>query len=143
MKKSVSLILVLLLLLGSFTACDITTNFSDAVSGEADATPKVEEMITALAENNLSDAKDLMHPQVAEDSDEDIARLSEYIDGRDAESIEVTGISINTTTGTGGKVREEQVSYEVTLTDGEVVSLNVVYLSNNEGEGFSVFQIVL
>jgi hypothetical protein len=69
--------------------------------------------------------------------------LADYIDGRKAESVEVTSININTSTGTGGKVREEQVSYEVTLTDGEVISLNVVYLSDNQGEGFSVFQIVL
>jgi hypothetical protein len=72
-----------------------------------------------------------------------LERLADYIDGRKAESVEVTSIGINTFTGTGGKSRQEEISYEVKLDDGDSVSLNVVYLSDNQGEGFSVFQIVL
>lgn len=143
MKKSISLILVLLLLLGCFTSCGISTLFSDAISGDSEATPKVEEMITALAEKDLSKAKELMHPQVADESDDDIERMSDYLDGRDAESVKVTNISINTSTGTSGKVREEQITYEVALEDGEVISLNVVYLSNKDGKGFYSFGIVI
>ena len=143
MKKSVSLILVILLLLGCFTSCGISTLFSDAISGDSEATPKVEEMITALAEKNIPEAKKLMHPEVADESDDDIERMSEYLDGRDAESVKATNISINTSTGTSGKVREERITYEVTLEDGEVISLNVVYLSNKVGEGFYSFSIAI
>ncbi len=143
MKKSISLILVFLLLLGSFTACDITTNFSDALSGKAESTPKVEEMLSALAENDMSAAEALLHPQIADDSDDMLERLADYIDGRKAESVEVTSVSINTSTGTGGKSRQEEISCEVKLDDGDSVALNVVYLSDNQGEGFTVFQIVL
>ena len=42
-----------------------------------------------------------------------------------------------------GKARQEQVAYQVTLTDGSVIYLNVVYLSNTAGAGFVSFQLVL
>lgn len=143
MKKSISFILVVTVLLCCFTSCDITANFSDALSGKAESTPKVEEMLSALAENDMSAAESLLHPQIADDSGDMLERLADYIDGRKAESVEVTSIGINTFTGTGGKSRQEEISYEVKLDDGDSVSLNVVYLSDNQGEGFSVFQIVL
>jgi hypothetical protein len=103
----------------------------------------VEEMLSALAENDMSAAEALLHPQIADDSGDMLERLADYIDGRKAESVEVTSVSINTFTGTGGKSRQEEISYEVKLDDGDSVFLNVVYLSDNQGEGFSVFQIVL
>ena len=143
MKKSISFILVVTVLLCCFTSCDITANFSDALSGKAESTPKVEEMLSALAENDISAAESLLHPQIADDSGDMLERLADYIDGRKAESVEVTSIGINTFTGTGGKSRQEEISYEVKLDDGDSVSLNVVYLSDNQGESFTVFQIVL
>lgn len=143
MKKSVSLILVLVLMLGCFASCDLAENFADAVEGKAEATPKVEEMMVAIAEDNMSDAKALLHPQIADDSDDALNRLVEFIDGRKTESIEVTSISINTSAGTGGKSRQEQVSYDVELDDGEVITVSVVYLSDNQGDGFTSFQVVL
>ena len=57
--------------------------------------------------------------------------------------MEVTGITVNTSAGTSGNVRQERVNYQVTLTDGAVIYLNVAYLSNNQGTGFASFQIVL
>ena len=143
MKKSISFILVVTVLLCCFTSCDITANFSDALSGKAESTPKVEEMLLALAENDMSAAESLLHPQIAGDSGDMLERLADYIDGRKAESVEVTSVGINTSTGTGGKSRQEEISCEVKLDDGDSVALNVVYLSDNQGEGFSVFQIVL
>ena len=143
MKKSISFILVVTVLLCCFTSCDITANFSDALSGKAESTPKVEEMLSALAENDMSAAEALLHPQIADDSDDMLERLADYIDGRKAESVEVTSVGINTFTDTGGKSRQEEISCEVKLDDGASVSLNVVYLSDSQGEGFSVFQIVL
>ena len=143
MNKSISVILVVTVLLCCFTSCDITANFSDALSGKAESTPKVEEMLSALAENDMSAAEALLHPQIADDSDDMLERLADYIDGCKAESVEVTSVSINTSTGTGGKSRQEEISCEVKLDDGASVSLNVVYLSDSQGEGFSVFQIVL
>lgn len=142
MKKWICFVLVLLVL-GSFTACNFTQNMSGAIAGKAEATPKVEEMMAALSAANTADAKALLHPQVAETSDNAITQMSTYLAGRTAETMEVTGITVNTSTGTSGNVRQERVNYRVTLADGAVIFLNVVYLSNNQGTGFASFQIVL
>ena len=142
MKKWICFVLVLLVL-GSFTACNITQNMSGAIAGKAEATPKVEAMMAALSAANTADAKALLHPQVAESSDNAITQMSTYLAGRNAETMEVTGITVNTSAGTSGNTRQERVNYRVTLTDGAVIFLNVVYLSNNQGTGFASFQIVL
>lgn len=142
MKKILCFALVLLVL-GSFTACNFTQNMSGMMAGEAEATPKVEEMMAALSAANTADAKALLHPQVAETSDNAIAQMSAYLAGRTAETMEVTGITVNTSAGTSGNVRQERVNYRVTLADGAAIFLNVLYLSNNQGTGFASFQIVL
>ena len=143
MKKIICFGLVLLALFGCLTACNFTQNMSGAIAGEAEATPKVEEMMAALADNNISDAKALLHPLVAETSDNAIAQMSAYLAGRKASAIELTSININSSTGTAGKTRQEQVGYRVTLNDDAVIYINAVYLSNNQGTGFASFQIVL
>lgn len=142
MKKWICFVLVLLVL-GSFTACNVTQNMSGAIAGKAEATPKVEAMMAALSAANTADANALLHPQVAESSDNAITQMSTYLAGRNAETMEVTGITVNTSAGTSGNTRQERVNYRVTLTDGAVIFLNVVYLSNNQGTGFASFQIVL
>ena len=52
-------------------------------------------------------------------------------------------IYVNNSIGTSGKAKKEETTYSVTLTDGDVVYLSVVYLSDNAGTGFSSFQLVL
>jgi len=143
MKKIICFTLVLLALLGCLTACNFTQNMSGAIAGEAEATPKVEEMMAALADDNAPDAKALLHPQVTETSDNAIAQMSAYLAGRKASAIELKSITVNTSTGTAGKTRQERVAYQVALTDGAVIFLNVVYLSDNQGTGFASFQVVL
>lgn len=143
MKKLVCFVLVQLALLSCLTACNFTQNMSGAFAGEAESTSKVEEMMMALAENRASDAKTLMHPQVAEKTDAAIAQMSDYLVGREVSSMELRSIGVNTSTGTSGKTRQEQVAYQVTLADGAVIYINVVYLSNNAGTGFASFQLVL
>jgi hypothetical protein len=143
MKRLIGFALVLVLLLGCMTACNFTQNMSGALAGETEAAPKVEEMMKALAEDRISDAKALMHPQVAETSDNAIAQMSDYLAGREVSAMELRSISVNTSAGTSGKSRQERVAYQVTLTDGAVIYLNVVYFSNNDGKGFSAFQLVL
>ena len=142
MKKWICFVLVLLVL-GSFTGCNVTQNMSGAIAGKAEATPKVEAMMAALSAANTADAKALLHPQVAESSDNAITQMSTYLAGRTVETMELTGITVNTSSGTSGNTRQERVNYRVTLADGAVIFLNVVYLSNNQGTGFASFQIVL
>ena len=143
MKKIICFAVVLLVLLGCLTACNFTHKISGAIAGEAEATPKVEEMMAALADENTSDAKAFLHPQVAERSDNAIAQMRAYLAGRKVNAIELKSINVNTSTGTEGKTRQERAAYQVTLTDGSVIFLNVVYLSNNQGTGFTSFQVVL
>ncbi|MBQ6832198.1 MAG: hypothetical protein IJO28_06125 [Oscillospiraceae bacterium] len=143
MKKLISLTLVLVVLLGSLTACNFTQNLSGAIAGEAEATPKVEQMMLALAEDRAADAKAFMHPQTADASDGAIAQMSAYLSGRKVSTMELTSINVNTSTGTAGTTRQERVNYQVTLQDGDVICLNVLYLSNNQGTGFASFQLVL
>ncbi len=143
MKKLFCATLILFVLLSCLTACNFTKNTSGEFAGEAEATPKVEEMMTALAESNTDAAKAFMHPEVVERSDNAIAQISNYLSGRGATAINMKSINVKTSTGTSGKTRQEQVAYQVTLNDDEVIYLNVTYLSNDSGTGFLSFQIVL
>lgn len=143
MKKLICISLVLLVLFGCLTACNFTQNMSGALAGTAEATPKVEEMMLALAEDRAADAKALMHPQVAATSDNAIAQMSAYLAGREASSMELKSVNVSTSAGTAGKSRQERIAYQVTLSDGAVIYLNVVYLSDNGGAGFASFQLVL
>ncbi len=143
MKKLICGGLVVLVLLSCLAGCNVTRNVSGPITKDAQATQKVEEMLAILAENRIEDAMDYMHPQVSETSEEGIVQVSDYLSGRKAESVELKNINITNSTGTAGKVRQEEVIYQVVLDDEEVIYLNVCYFSDNDGEGFSSFQVVL
>ena len=143
MKRFIGFSLVALVLICCLASCNFTQSLSGDMVKESEAAPKVEEMLTALAENRISDAKGLMHSQKAENADAALTQMSEYLEGRKADSIVVTGINVNTSTGASGKTRQETVSYQVTLADGDVIYLSVVYLSDNDSTGFISFQLVL
>lgn len=142
MKKFICFPLVLLILLGCLTACDMQ-KVMDEIADKAEATPKVEEMMTALAEGNTSDAKALLHPDTGEEADAAIGQMSTYLAGRTTSAIELKTINVSTSTSTSGKVRQEKLTYQVTLSDSSAIYLNVVYLSDKDGTGFSSFQMVL
>ena len=143
MKKFVFPSLILLIILSCLTACNFYTNASGTLAGNAECTPKAEEMMMALAEGRAADAKALMHPDVSGESDAAIAQLTSFLSGRKVATAKVENVSINNSTGTSGKIRQEQVVYHVTLDDGEVIDLNVNYRSDNNGAGFASFQLVL
>ena len=143
MKKIICVALVLMILLGCLTACNFTQNMSSTVTEEAEATPKVEKMMAALADDNTSEAKALLHPQVAETSDNAIAQMRDYLDGRKISAMELLSVNINTSTGTAGNTRQERIAYQVTLDDGAEIFLNAVYFSDNQGTGFASFQVVI
>ena len=143
MKKFLCIALALISVVLCITSCNFYTNASGNLAGESEASPSVEKMMTALSQKQLSDAKELMHPQVAENSDVQLNQMSDYLEGREAVTIEQTDISVKMSNGTGGKARQEQLTYTVTLDNGEIISLVVSYLSDNEGAGFTSFQIVL
>ena len=143
MKKVICTFLTIIIVISAMTACNFTQNMSGQSAGEAEADLKVKEMMTALTEKRTLDAQKLIHPQALENSDVVIAQMIDYLSGRKMESIEQKNINVSTSTGTFGKSVQEQVVYQVTLTDGNIIYLNVLYLSNSEGSGFASFQIVL
>ena len=143
MKKLFCFTLALLVLLTCLTACNLTQNASGALAGSAEATPKVEEMMAALAANRTDEIKSLMHPNAGENTDVAIAQLSKYLAGRTVGTIEQKSINVSSSTGTSGKTRQEQVAYRVTLSDGEIVYLKAVYNSDRNGTGFLAFQMIL
>ena len=142
MKKLLCLALVILPLLGCLAACNVTQNASDAMEALAQSKPSAEQMLTALAQGNESDAKSLLHPD-AKEPESGIAQMTSFLAGRKASAIEVQNVNVNTSTGTSGKVRQEQVTYKVTLSDSTVIYISAVHLSNKAGTGFVSFQLVL
>lgn len=143
MKKLICFVLMFVVLCSCLTACNFTRKISGSLAGEAEATPKVKQMMTALATNNTAEAKNLLHPKAAETSVTAIEQMSEYLDTREVDSMEQENIKVNTSAGTSGKTRQEQVVYRVTLTDGDIIYLNVFYYSDKSGTGFISFQFVL
>ncbi len=143
MKKIICLVFVILSILSCLTACSFLSNITNKIENNAESKPKIEEMMSLLAENRISDAKNLLHPEANEDANEALEQIASYINGRNAGSMKLTNINISSSTGTSGKTRQEQVTYQVTLTDGEIVSLNTIYLSNKAGNGFISIQLAL
>ena len=143
MKKTVCTILLCLTLVICLTACNFTTNVSGKLAGEVEASQNVETMMIALAQKNTANAKNMIHPNYVDNSEDAIVQISTYLSGREVVSVQQLSIDVKTSTGLSGKARQETVTYTATLTDGEVIYLNVVHLSDNAGEGFTSFQLVL
>lgn len=143
MKKLICVVLSMLILLCCLTACNFTQNMSGALAGEAEATPKVEKMMAALAKNSTDEAKALLHAKASGFLDTGITQMSDYLDGREVRSMSLTGINVNTTKGAAGNSRQERVGYTATLSDGTIIYINAVYLSDQTDAGFLSFQIVL
>lgn len=142
MKKLLCCILILVTVTCCLCACNFTQNLSGAMAGAAECTPLVKEMITFLAEEETESAKLLLHPQASKRAADGIEQMEEYLAGRNGKA-EMISINVNTSTGTSGKIRQEQVGYKVTLEDGEIIYLNVVYRTDNDNAGFLSFQVVL
>ena len=127
MKKLVCFSLILFSILGCLTACNVSQSIN-GIKDSAEATPKVEEMMNA---------------QASEKADTGFVQMQTYLAGRKVAALNIQNINITSSVGTAGKARQEQLAYKATLEDGEVIYLNVVYLSNDKGDGFVSFQLVL
>lgn len=143
MKKKGFLIILMMFIIGCFTACNFTKAIYDSVKENAIATPKVSEMMVALSEERISDATALMHPLASEDSDIALRKMSSYLNGRDVYSIEMVSINTTSSVGTEGKVKQEQVVYQVVLSDDELLYINALYRSDNNSAGFMTFYLLL
>jgi hypothetical protein len=143
MKKTVCIMLALIATLFCFNACNFYTDLSGDLAGESEVLSNVENMMKSLAQNQVSDAQALMHPQAAENSESALVQISGFLEGRESVSFQQTDINVKTSNGTDGKIRQEQLTYTVELDDGENITLLVSHLSDNDGSGFVSFQIVL
>lgn len=143
MKRILCMILVLSAILCIFTACDFAQNLTDTLEEKSESATKVEELLAALSEKRMDDAKALMHPSVNENASAGLEQMMDYIDGRKVVSMELSGINVSVSSGTAGKVSEEHIGYILTLSDGVIISTDAVYLSNSAGVGFTSFGLVI
>ncbi len=144
MKRRICFVALLMALICILTACNFNSNMVDS-SGKAEmqSEKKVQEMMTALANKDKDTAIALMHEEVAAKSEAAVQQLSEFLAGRKVTKLERTSLQVQTSSGTGGKVRQEQAAFRAELEDGVVVYLSVTHVSSNGKEGFYTFQIVL
>ena len=143
MKKIICLCLISVAIVGCLVACDFTETLTNVIADNAESTPMVTEMMNALAENRMSDAKALMNPEKTDNSDAAIEQMIEYINGRSVKSLEPQGINVNISTGTSGNIKQEDVYFRVVLSDNSVIYINEVYVSGDNSAGFTSFQVVL
>lgn len=143
MKKLLCLLLAAALLL-TLTACNFTSNFHDNLGvTEAQCTGQVEEMLQELAEADLAAALEKMHPGVADRAENGLEQLRDYMEGRKVLKLNLQGVSRNTSSGSAGKVEQEQAAFQVVLSDGTIIYISAVYRTDNDGAGFVSFQLVL
>ena len=141
--KKLCFFIALTLMLSCLTACSFTSNLSGVGSDKLQSTQKIEDMMTAMAEGRLEDAKALMHSSVAGESEDAIVQMIAFLAGRKVTDMTQISFQVDSTTNLSGSVRQEAVSYAVTLDDGTAIHLSATYLSDKTGAGFAAFQIVL
>ncbi len=143
MKRLITIALIMLVALFCLTACNFTQKLTGTLEENAESASKVDDMLSALSNANLSGAKELMHSDAPEGTDDAIEQMIEYINGRNVTSKELSGINVNVSTGTSGKSVQEELAYKITLDDSTVIYVSTAYLSNDMGSGFISFQIVI
>lgn len=144
MKRILSLAVIVLLAGCLLSACNFTTNFSDTMGvTSAESTAKVEQMLQALVDGDTDAALALMHPDAADSAGDPIAQMSGFLAGRTVAEMNQTGVRVNTSTGSAGKTRQEVTNFQVILGDGTEIYVAATYYSDNAGEGFISFQLVL
>ena len=142
MKKVCLFSIVILLLLLCLPSCNLGQQLTDSLENESKSKIKVEEMFTYLSENDVQNAKALIHSNSNfENVESAIKQMIDYIDGREAVSFELDGINVRTSVSTSGNEKQEDVCYIVTLSDQSIIYINATYISNNSGEGFYSYQI--
>ncbi len=136
MKKRIFVLLLATLMLCMMTGCNLA-------EASKEATGRVEEMLEALTDGDAEGALAMMHPDVSEDAEDAIDQMIDYIDGREVEKIEQTNFGVNTSLDGGGKTRTEEGGFQVSFDDGTKIHVAATYTIDDDGEGFSRFQLEL
>ena len=144
MKRLICVLAAAMSILCLLTACNLTTHVADSYGmAVAESTSKVEKMMSALADDDLDTALSLMHPSVAETTADAVAQMRDYLAGRKVTELNQRSVNISTSAGTAGKSSREAATFQVVLEDGTKIYLSTAYYSDDLGEGFASFQIVL
>ena len=141
MKKILCLTLALLAMLACLTSCNF--NIQNAITDKVTSKEQAEEMMSHLSARRMTDAVSLMHPEKSEGADKSLGQIAAYLNGRTVKKMDVVGVNFTSSVGAKGNISQEQVSYQVSLSDGAVVYLSTVYVKSDAGEGFISFQMVL
>ena len=142
--KKVFRVFIVLILCGLLTGCNFTTNFNDSTGNtQMDALPQVEKMLDALSAGEMDTAMELVHPDRTAEAEALLTQFANYLDGRKAEKLEQTSMSVKNTASTFGNTRQENGTLQVTMEDGETFYLSVCYVIQDDAEGFYTFQLVL
>lgn len=143
MKKTISILLVLLMSLAMLTACNFTSNYTPPPGAkQMEGMPAVEKMLEALTMGDVETSASLLHPNMT-DGETAIGQMVRYIAGRKITNLEQVGLNVHKSSGTAGDVTQEKGTFYVELEDGEQFYLSVYYLIDNNGSGIQSFQIVL
>lgn len=135
MKKLIRITICVLMIAALFCACG--ANF-DPVAG-----PFAREMMTALENNDVEAATDLMHPSAVEQIDdfqESMETLCEFVDGRGTTELRQETINIRNQVGTNAG-KHENGTFRAVLDDGTVLMIEYTYLVNSTGSGFTAFYL--
>ena len=137
-------VMAMLLTLCLLTGCSFTTNYSDNTGKTAaESTERVSQMLQALADGDTDAALALMHPEAVDKAGKFMDQMRDFLAGRAVAEMEQVGVRVNTSTGTAGKSHQEITNFQVRLEDGTEIYVAATYYSNNAGEGFVSFQLVL
>ena len=144
MKKLLCLTLVIVMTVCALSSCALMEKIVMHILENAESPDKVDEMMAALADDRIDDAKALMHPDVTEDVIGDsLEALATYLDGRIMLSKQVTSLSVKKNRKKSSKVLEEHISYDITLSDESVITVETIYISDENGAGFTTFRFAL
>ncbi len=127
----------------SLTALILALALLSGCSMKMEAKPMIDDMLEALAGEDIQAALALLHPSLhdQENIEASVQRLAEYLGGRVATKKRTESFQINKGTGSNGKFRTETGVVVLTLDDESTATLEFVYLSDSEGEGFTGFHI--
>ena len=144
MKKVLCVFVTVIMLLSCMTACNFHSTVNDGFGNtQAKSLPKVEEMLAFLCAGDTESAIQILHPDVQGNAEHAMRQNSDYLLDHKVQKVETITRSVYTSKGTAGDIQQETAYFKVFLEHDDVIAVSAVHLTNDTGEGFSFFQVVL
>ena len=148
MKIITALLLITVLIL-PLAGCNFNSSISDSGGNlEMEAKQQVADMLEAMTQKDMEAVLALMYPDLLEDEIkklpviDQLQQIMDYVDGRKVLSFEQLSVNVKNSSGTAGKVKQEQAVFKVMLAE-ETVYVSVTYLTQNGKSGFISYQMIL